>query len=240
MLLVAIVLLCAVGIPLVGLIVRAASWANLRDAWRDSSPEVAHSVLLASLGAAATLAIAVPLAHAWVAAHRRRRPSSSPLVLLNLAVPGSLLALGIIALPAPRWLVNTDAGLVFGYAARFAAVAMIVLFAGWVRRSPSADLAARVHHVPAFDRFLRLTLARRAPAAVAAFALAALLVAAELEISLILVRPGPTTLGVRLYTLIHTAPDHVVAALAVDVLIAVMLVALAFAALTRLLRRRVA
>jgi iron(III) transport system permease protein len=220
--------------------VRAASWTNLRDAWRESMPEVAHSVLLASLGAAATLVIAIPLAHAWVAAHSRRQLSSSPLVLLNLAVPGSLLALGIIALPAPRWLVNTDAGLIFGYAARFAAVASIVLFAGWSRSSPTGELAARVHRVSARDRFLRLTLPRRAPAVLTAFALAALLVAAELEISLILVRPGPTTLGVRLYTLIHTAPDHVVAALAVDVLIAVMLIALPFAVVTRLMRRRIA
>ena len=47
----------------------------------------------------------------------------------------------------------------------------------------------------------------------------------------------PATLGVRLYTLIHTAPDHVVAALALDVLIAVMLVALAFASASYVARR---
>ena len=227
----------ALGLPLAGLVVRAQSVTNLRDAWRDALPEVGHSARLAAAGAAATLLLAVPLAHGWVAAHRRRTSSPAPLVLLNLAVPGSLLALGVIFLPAPQALVDTNAGLIAAYAARFAAVAIIVLFAGWVRRSPTSDLAARVHGVPALDRFLRLTLPARAPAAIAAFSLVALLVAAELEISLILVRPGPTTLGVRLYTLIHTAPDHVVAALALDVLIAVMLVALAFAVASALARR---
>jgi iron(III) transport system permease protein len=234
---IALILLVAVGIPIAGLVVRAQSWVNLRDAWTQGRPEVGHSVRLALLGAAATLLLAVPLAHAWVAAHRARRRSASPLVLLNLAVPGSLLAIGILFLPAPRALVNTNGALVFAYAARFAAVAVIVLFAGWVRRSPNADVAARVHGVPALHRFLRLTIPARAPAAVAALFLVALLVAAELEMSLILVRPGPTTLGVRLYTLIHTAPDHVVAALAVDVLIAVMLVAIAFAAASAAVRR---
>jgi iron(III) transport system permease protein len=230
-------MLLTLGLPLAGLVVRAQSVRNLRDAWRDALPEVGHSVRLAAAGAAATLLLALPLAHGWVAAHRRRTSSPAPRVLLNLAVPGSLLALGIVFLPAPQPLVDSNAGLIAAYAARFAAVAMIVLFAGWVRRSPTSDLAARVHGVPAFDRFLRLTLPARAPAAVAAFALVALLVAAELEISLILVRPGPTTLGVRLYTLIHTAPDHVVAALALDVLIAVMLVAITFASASYLARR---
>jgi iron(III) transport system permease protein len=151
-----------------------------------------------------------------------------------------LLALGILALPAPRWLINTHAALVFGYAARFVAMSMIVLFVAWLRQSATSELAAHVHGVRMSDRLLRLTLPLRAPATLAALALVALLVVAELEISLILVRPGPTTLGVRLYTQIHTAPDHVVAALAVDVLIVVMSVASVFAVVTHFLRRRLA
>jgi iron(III) transport system permease protein len=200
--------LIAVAVPIAGLIVRAQSGSNLRAAWRDAQPELAHSLALAAAGAAATLGLALPLAHGWVAAHRQ-----------------------------PRALINTDAALVLGYALRFVAVAVIVMFAGWARQSGTAELAARVHNVRATDRFVRLMLPTRAPAAAAAFFLVALLVAAELEISLILVRPGPTTLGVRLYTLIHTAPDADVAALALDVLLVVILAALAFAVLSLLVRR---
>lgn len=90
-------------------------------------------------------------------------------------------------------------------------------------------------------RWYFITVPRRGPAVVGALFLTALLIAAELEISLLLVRPGPTTLGVRLYTLIHTAPDHVVAALATDVLIVTLLVIGVGSALLRipaLLRRR--
>jgi iron(III) transport system permease protein len=237
MLFAVLALLVAVAVPVTGLVVRAQSVSNLVDAWRGARDEVVHSAWLAGLGAVATLVLAIPLAHAWVASVRARRPSASPLALLNLAVPGSLLALGILALPAPRWLINTNAGLVCGYAARFVAIATIVMFAAWLRHSPASELAARVHGMKTFDRLLRLTLPLRAPATLSALVLVALLVVAELEISLILVRPGPTTLGVRLYTQIHTAPDHVVAALAVDVLIVVMVVAAVFALISAIVGR---
>ena len=236
-LLIAFILFIAIGVPVAGLIVRAQSWTNLHASWRDGLPEVGHSVWLAIAGSAATLLLALPLANAWVIAHGQRVRSPAPLLLLNLAVPGSLIALGILSLNAPAALVDTNAGLIVAYAARFAAVAAIVLFAAWATRSATPDLAARVHRVPGLTRLARLTLPVRAPATVAAFALVALLVAAELEISLILVRPGPTTLGVRLYTLIHTAPDHVVAALALDLLIVVVLTALAFTAISYAARR---
>jgi hypothetical protein len=42
---------------------------------------------------------------------------------------------------------------------------------------------------------------------------------------------------VRLYTQIHTAPDHVVAALSVDVLIVVLLAVSSFAAVTAIAGR---
>jgi iron(III) transport system permease protein len=237
LLVIAVILLVVIAVPIAGLIIRAHSIANLRDAWGSAADAVAHSVALAASGAALTLVFALPLAHGWVAAHRARRASAAPLVLLNLAVPGSLLALGILALHPPRSFINSEAAMIFGYAARFTAIAVIVMFAAWVRQSPTANIAARVHGVPFRDRLTRLTFPARAPGAIAALTLVALLVAAELEISIILVRPGPTTLGVRLYTLIHTAPDHVVAALAVDVLIVVLLAVLSFAAVTAIARR---
>ena len=48
--------------------------------------------------------------------------------------------------------------------------------------------------------------------------LAALFMATDLETSIFLAPAGGSTLGVRLYTLIHTAPDASVAALALGIL----------------------
>jgi iron(III) transport system permease protein len=79
-----------------------------------------------------------------------------------------------------------------------------------------------VHGVRWFDRVMRVRLPTRGPAVAATLVLCALLAAAELEMSLMLVPPGPTTLGVRLYTLIHTAPDRVVSSVAILVLLLVL------------------
>jgi iron(III) transport system permease protein len=227
---VALLLFLAVGIPIVGIAVRAGSTSNLLLAWREARPEALHSLRLSVVGGLLTVALAIPLARAWVTAHRERAPSAVPLILLNLAVPGSLLALGlttVFALPGPKAFRDGELPLLLGYAARFTPVATVALLAGWIRLSPLPDVAARVHGVPRGERLLRITLPRYAPAAVASLALVILLIAAELEISLILVPPGPSTLGVRLYTLIHTAPDAVVAGLAVDVMLVVVLAMLA-------------
>jgi iron(III) transport system permease protein len=227
----------AVAVPLTGIVVRAASLSNLFDAYRGSRAEVPHSFYLASVGSALTVVLAAPLAHVWLDAYREREGSIVPILLLNAAVPGSLLALGLIMMfqfPVLRGLRDTEVPLLFGYAVRFAPLAMLVLLSSWLRQSGMPGLAAELYRIPRLQRFLWITIPTRARAVGIALLLVALLIAAELEISLILVRPGTTTLGVRLYTLIHTAPDHVVAALAVDALLVFGGCALLFLALSRL------
>ena len=45
-----------------------------------------------------------------------------------------------------------------------------------------------------------------------------MLIATELEMSVLLSAPGRATLGIRLYTLIHTAPDSTISALTLGML----------------------
>lgn len=226
----------AVGVPMTGLVVRAANWSNLTTSFAESRPEAFHSVWLSTIGAALTLLVSIPLALS------ARRSASVWSLLLNIVVPGSLLALGLIMLFSPRPLqgiLDTELPLILGYMARFTPVIVLVLFLAWMRISPLSTLAARLHRVSWFDRIASIELPPRVPALVVSMGLGALLIAAELDISLILVRPGPTTLGVRLYTLIHLAPDAVVSALAVDTLLLVIGVVILFLALQALLRRSI-
>lgn len=216
-----LILLIAVGMPLCGIAVRAGSAANCVSAWQQSRDEAFNSLRLAGIGGLMAVIPAAILAHAW--SYRRRLNDWLSIVLINIAVPGSLLALGLLSLPWPRRLLDSDMPLLCAYAVRFTPIAMIVMAIAWSRIAQSVDLAGRVHGVPWLTRMRRLIVPTRAPAFIAAYALAVLLIAAELEMSLILVQPGPTTLGVRLYSLIHTAPDHIVAALAMDVLVIVVI-----------------
>jgi iron(III) transport system permease protein len=207
-----------VAIPMIGIVIRSRSLANLVDILGQAKAELIHSLFLAAAGSALTLLFPIPLASIYL---RSRAGSWIPLVLVNLAVPGSLLALGLVQLcdfACLRSLRDSELPLLFAYAARFTPIAIIVLVAGWLRLPESDHLAARIHRVPIVHRITRITVPTRLAATMTTAALVALLVFAELEISLILVRPGPTTLGVRLYTLIHTAPDHIVAGLATDLL----------------------
>ncbi|MCK4625870.1 MAG: hypothetical protein KAV00_11200, partial [Phycisphaerae bacterium] len=59
---------------------------------------------------------------------------------------------------------------------------------------------------------------RRRASVLAVTVLCGLLIATELEMSILLAAPGEATLGIRLYTLIHTAPDSVVSALTLAIL----------------------
>lgn len=216
-----LLLLAAMGVPLCGVALRAGNIGNLVTAWQQSRDEAFKTLWLAGIGALLAIAPAVVVAHAWTC--RRRAGDGLAVVLANIAVPGSLLALGCLSLPWPRKLLDSDVPLMCAYAARFAPIAIITMAIAWSRISPLANLAARVHGVSTLTRVRRVLLPPRFAGLSAAYLLVALLIAAELEISLILVQPGPTTLGVRLYTLIHTAPDYMVAALAMDLMLIVLL-----------------
>jgi ABC-type Fe3+ transport system permease subunit len=141
---------------------------------------------------------------------------------VNLAVPPSLVGLGTIALFQTGPLAalrDTRVPLVVGCAARFLPVAVLLLYALWRHESPQAALAARVHGVSAWRTAWRVTWPGRRASVAAAALLAAILIATDLEVSILLAPPGGATLGVRLYTLIHTAPDALVSALALGILL---------------------
>ena len=177
----------------------------------------------------------------WLARRRRSERSLGPLVLLNLAVPPSLLGIGIIEW-TNHWpfvlLRDTSWPLVLGYVARFLPVAVLMLYLAWRNESELPSRAAAVHGVAAWRRIVRIRWPARRGALAAAALLCMLLAATELEVSTLLAPPGGATLGVRLATLIHIAGDAVVSALAIDILalvapLIVLLTALAVAAVGR-------
>jgi ABC-type Fe3+ transport system permease subunit len=94
-----------------------------------------------------------------------------------------------------------------------------------------------VHGVPAWRTAWSIVWPPRRPALAGAAILGALLIATDLETAILLAPPGGATLGVRLYTLIHTAPDAMVSALALG-LLAVTAPAIALACGVVVLARR--
>jgi len=218
------VLAVALAVPVAVLAQGAGSWRALGEAFSSARDQAWQTLLVSSAAGGLCLVVAAVLASRWVSAARRGVRTAAPLVLVNLAVPPSLLGIGMIHLtqtPALSVVRDTPWPLVFGYVARFLPVATLLLYALWRREPVEGVAAARVHGLSAWQTVRHVVWPRRRLALPAAGLLGALLAATELELSVLLVPPGASTLGVRLYTLIHTAPESVTSALALDILLLV-------------------
>lgn len=218
----ALVLLLCVGVPVAALAGRSGSLAAVREAWGAWEPERWRTLYLAGIAGGLTALIAAAPAAAW-ATHGSAVAAAMPLV--NLVAPPSLIALGVLAIferQPLRDIRDSDVPLIVGYVCRLAPVAMLAMIAGWSRLPRHGLDAARAHGLSTSQIGLRLIVPVYGPTVFAAAALCAVLVATELELSLMLAPPGASTLGVRLYTMIHTAPDSLVSAAAVGVGAAVL------------------
>lgn len=217
-----LVLLVAVGVPMSAIVWRTGSWSAFADSFVQMRPEAIRTFRLAASGALVCTLIGWALASCWL--HRRKadRWSPAPLALLNLAAPPSMLGLGLIDLSS-RWplslLRDTQGLMVAAYAVRFAPLAALLLFVAGLRRSELPGIAARLYGVSWWGRMKHIHWPVWRGSLAAAVILCALLIATELETSLLLVPAGGGTVGIRLYTLIHTAPDQQVSAAAVAILV---------------------
>jgi ABC-type Fe3+ transport system permease subunit len=226
------VLALALVVPVAVLAGRTESVQAVAGAIADARDQAWNTLRAAVLGGAISAAVAAILAAQWVRCRRAGVWSAAPWVLLNLTVPPSLLGIGVIELfqhgplAAAR---DTSAPLVLGFVVRFLPVATLLLYSLWRSEPAEAALAARVHGVPAWRTAWSIVWPVRRPALAGAAILGAILIATDLETAILLAPPGGATLGVRLYTLIHTAPDAMVSALALGIL-AVTAPAIALAA----------
>jgi ABC-type Fe3+ transport system permease subunit len=218
----ALVILLSLGVPITLIVRQVGSPASLAEAFREMYPEVIRTILITSVCAPICVAVGWLLAESWLRDWRRRRWPWSTLIILNLAAPPSMLALGLIDMSSNwplRVLRDGDGPLLVAYAARFVPVVVLVLFIAGLCRPRLPDTAARLFNVPVWKRIWRIDWPARRVEITATLILCGLLIATELEVSLLLASAGTSTVGVRLYTLIHTAPDSQVSAAAVVVLI---------------------
>ena len=217
-----LVVLLALGVPLCAVVWQIGSPATLGNALRAMRPEITRTLFLAVVSAPLCVGLGWLLAESWLRRWRRGHWSIEPLILMNLVAPPSLLAMGVIGLfdRGPlRLFRDGDAPLIAAYAARFVPLVMLVMFIVGLRRPTLSDTAACLFNVPAWTRLRRIHWPARRTELAVVLILAGLLVATELEASLLLVPAGTATVGVRLYTLIHTAPDAQVSAAALGVLL---------------------
>jgi iron(III) transport system permease protein len=234
---VAVVLLGVVGVPLVNLAAKAGivvtrtetgrvrSWSigklaeMVSGAPREFAEEFGWTLLIGTL--AATAALALGVAAAWLA-HRSRR--AAPLVWLAtavaLATPGPAIGLAVI------WLVNRPeiplATYLYDYsifapwlAQTIRALPPVVLILWFAFRSiPAAVLdASRVDGAGMWRQLVRIALPMRCRAMVLAWLAAAVVAMGDLAASVLTVPPGVMTLPIQIFTLLHYGVEDRVAGL---------------------------
>lgn len=179
---------------------------------------------LASLklaGLAALLAVALALVLAWLGRAGRlaggagRDPllqASSRVVSLGYAVPGAVIAIGILlplgwlqerwpSLGLPALMTGTILGLLYAYMVRFSGVALQSLEAGYARISPNMDETARMLGASRRRLFLEVHAPLLARSALAAALLVFVDVMKELPATLVLRPFNSDTLAVVAYQL---------------------------------------
>ena len=145
---------------LLRLVWREALYGDVGVPWARFLQWCANSFQLAALAAVAAAALALALVFvARVTSPRDPRSralrAGSALVSLGYAVPGTVIAIGILlplgaaqslwpALPLSAAVTGTVLGLVFAYLVRFSAVALQTVDAGYTRLPPSLDDSARM------------------------------------------------------------------------------------------------
>jgi iron(III) transport system permease protein len=215
------VALLAVCVPIGTFLGWAGGWSTYEVILRSSSAQAQASVVW-SLAAATTVVFLAAGLALWGQGGGRARVTSGwifPLMLALFALPGSVAAMAHIAFwnrescfGITQAVYDSGFMLPLGAVTLLLPVAYVIL---WVRlrQTPPALLdLERLDGNPSLRRRWLLTLPRLARPAGMAAMLVFVLAIQELPSALLLAAPGQETLSVRAFTLLHYAPDRVVAA----------------------------
>jgi iron(III) transport system permease protein len=232
-------LLVVAGVPLADLIYKAGAHVESTDAGRIRSwsplkvvtgvaaapgqfrDELWQSAQIGTAAATAALVLGIPLA--W----SMRRAGSLPLVRLGflallMAVPGPLLGIALIRLlnqppDSPlaciAWLYDTNFSPWLVQTIRALPIVTMILWPT-LASVPQAMLdTAATDGAGWWRRLLFIVIPQRWPALLAAWLVGLAVAVGELAATILVVPPGPTTISVRIFSLIHYGVDDRVAAI---------------------------
>jgi iron(III) transport system permease protein len=202
-------------LPLVTLVVTMQKQRQFLIPMQESSTDLAYSVMISAAAALFAVLFALPVSRFLVFSKRRLMIFISVIVLiLPLAVPASLVGVGIIALlnrPTLSFLYGTDFGLILCLTVRFFPIAVLVITGQFQRAGMAWIEAAKLLDANLLRRFVRIILPISAPTILAAFLFVLALSLGELGASLLVVPPGRSTFTIRIYNYLHYGAGETVA-----------------------------
>jgi iron(III) transport system permease protein len=198
------------AVPLAALLISVVSLGNPFAAWARSGLEIFNSVIVA--GAAAALSVGLAL----LVSPRLTSPARLALVVVPLAIPGSLIGIGLLKMwstPGMNALYGTAVLPVLAMVARFSTLAILVMHVQFKRIDPLLFDAARVFRGDGLAVWLMVRLPLYLPGMLAAFFGVFGLALSELNASVLVAPPGQQALSAKIYSLLHYGASQEVAAL---------------------------
>jgi iron(III) transport system permease protein len=227
----------AVALPIGMLILEAAavrSWTNVLD---GSSAAILTSVGTAAISASVATIAGAALGYAAARTWARLGATADVLLLALLAVPSTVVGVGLVALfnraELGLDLYGTHTMLVVASLARFLPLAALSMGSAMHSIPRSQEEAAVTAGAGWFRTTTHIIGPQLARAAAATWVIVFVLAFGELGASILVVPPGTETLPIRIYTLIANALPAQVAALALLQVVATLLPLIALARLFR-------
>jgi iron(III) transport system permease protein len=220
-----------VGMPLGGVLWHGASITALSDAVQRAGGSAIRSVLYAGISASLLCVLGFFLAYLVDRRALAGWWSLDALTLFLFTLPGTVIAIGLIALwnhPSTNWIYATPAMLIIGFVAQYAALSVRIVMAGYSQISPSLEEAAEVAGVGWFRRVFGILAPVARPVLVTAWAVTFVFCLRDVALPLLLAPPGRDTLTARTMTLMANGSPELIAALC---LLAVLLALVPLSAL---------
>lgn len=196
-------------VPAAVFLLEIQDWNNVWNSVLLCKGELAASAVIAALAALTALAAAGP-AGVWIT---RRGPGVKALAFLPIAVPSSLVGMGLLHAvngSPVHWISRTVYFPALGCAVKYMPFAAL-LFMARTRRIPAEELElARVYARSEGEYVRRVLLPAYRPALLGAGALVFLLTLGEEGITLVLMPPGYETLAVKVYNYLHYGASELV------------------------------
>jgi iron(III) transport system permease protein len=237
-----LVLIVGVVVPTLGLCWPAAENPMIERA-ATKVTATAGTTLIFTGGAAVIAVLFATLIALATSASARGRLFVLAVLLLLLAMPPALAAIGVsrIATGAPPqldWLMRSRLTVALILGLRFLPVATVAMMFATCGLSPSWRDAARIHGVSRVRMFVRVTLPYLSFAIVVSLLLVMVLAATDITTTHLLQPPGDQSLPVAIFTVMANSPEGLVASLCLLYLLCVVLLLAAASQLPRLWSRR--
>ena len=223
----AIVTILCTMIPLITLIKGMESWDVFWMTLRSADEQLLNSLVFSAMTVLVACVLGFLIANYLHSSRSMFKHAMDAVTYFIFAAPSMIIGVGLILFWNRRGLAEmiytSGAIVIIGLLVKYLPLMIKAITASMARHHPAFEEAARVGGLSMLQRWLRVTIPMNAAAIMIGAGLLFVFTMNELNIIMLLVPPGKATLSIRLFTLMHFAPDSVLFSLGIGIVVINML-----------------